>query len=329
MGPHNSSKGAKTIIIVGAGISGLTAAIALARRGWHISLLERSKFLSEAGAGIQLGPNAMHILQDLNVASELAPYANQTKAIQINDGLTSKRLTSLPLGPDAMSKYGAPYITIHRGDLQSALLSAVANYPEIELLTGFKAGSIERCNNKITVSDENSTQKACGEALIAADGIWSHIRSNNFVSEDLAYTGKTASRSLVPISQVPKSFRSDCTHIWLAPNAHLVHYPVKGGKVLNVVAIIDEVLAGAGWETTQNAEIVHDAFSLWAREVRDFIHSIVGWKKWSLFELPELSTWSSGKTVLIGDAAHPVLPFLAQGGGLAIEDGFEIAQCLT
>ncbi|MGI9380132.1 MAG: FAD-dependent oxidoreductase [Methyloligellaceae bacterium] len=316
------------ICIIGAGIAGLTAAIALAREGNDVCVLERTGGPLETGAGIQLGPNAVQILDRLDVTIRSSPLAHRTEQIEIMDGLSNKRLASLPVGPRTRSDYGADYVTIHRQDLIDLLWNKAEDTDNITLRTHFDVQDL------VPEQESNILTSATGENVkarfvIVADGIWSRTRQKLFATSVPQYAGKSAYRALVPLSEHDEAHDLLTTRIWLAPQVHLVHYPVRGGSLLNIVAIVDEAARSPDWSRPADFDQILPHFTNWPYPLVELLESAPVWNRWSLAELEPVNSWFRKNILLIGDAAHPVLPFLAQGGGLAIEDGFEIALHLA
>jgi salicylate hydroxylase len=319
-------------IIAGAGIGGLCTAIGLARTGWQISLFEKAKFLDEAGAGLQLSPNAAAILQKLGVIDRLARFALRPKAIAIRRARDGAMLALLPL-EDAERRWGAPYLVAHRADLQRALLEAAAREPGISLTAGTAVGGFVSGAHSISVSISKRAEvsKVEGDCLIGADGVRSFVRQSLGLG-GARFARKTAWRALVEPSRVPAAMRGEETSLWLGRGAHLVHYPLRGGGIINAVAIVDEDFhAGEEnfWSSPGDACILETRFRGWSKAARELLHAAPEWRKWPLFECGPLENWACGRVALIGDAAHAMLPFLAQGAAQAIEDASALAAALN
>lgn len=321
------------MLIAGGGIGGLSAALALARRDFEAAVLERSAFTEESGAGIQLGPNATRILRHLDVLDLLLPQAFRPEAIWLFDGLSGRRLTTVPLGAQAEQRFGAPYITLHRADLHAGLKAAAQTESKITLSSGFDVTNIEMPDQAggrdrpLAVADRDGTQ-AKGDALIGADGLWSTVRKQVAPNAALSFTGATAFRALLPLLDVTDPFADPIVGLWLGPGTHLVHYPVRAGDALNVVAVTETGEKAEGWNRQADRAALLAAFTRWATAPRSLLEQAGSWRAWSLFSLRPLPFWSRGAVTLLGDAAHPVLPYLAQGAGLAIEDAAVLARCL-
>jgi 2-polyprenyl-6-methoxyphenol hydroxylase-like FAD-dependent oxidoreductase len=317
----------RRVLIAGGGIGGLAAAIALGLRGRDVALLERSTFGDETGAGIQLGPNATRALRALGVLEAIEHAAFKPEAIWLFDGLSGRRLASMPLGTHAETRYGAPYLTLHRADLHAALLSACQASGSVELKSGFEVTTIQRYEGHI-IADSFDGGDIEGEALIGADGLWSVVRKSIDPRARLRFAGATASRALLPRAGLPAPFDAPAVGLWLGPKAHLVHYPVHSGKNLNIVAVTEGGIEQQGWSQASDTSALLSSFANWCKESKSLLDKASDWRSWSLYRLPPLPRWSEGRVALLGDAAHPVQPFLAQGAALAVEDALTLAAAL-
>jgi salicylate hydroxylase len=323
---------ARHVIVAGAGIAGLTAALGLARAGLRVSVLEQAAKLEETGAGIQLSPNATRVLIALGLRERLAPSVMAPRAIRVMAGGSGREIVRIPLGSDAERRYGAPYWTIHRGDLQSALAAAVQTTLDIEIKLATRVEDFAAHVNGITVQARRGQRVVDerGVALIGADGVWSTLSAQLQGRRPPRFRHRTAWRTLVPASAVPEEFREPLVHLWLGPDAHLVHYPVKAGRLINIVGIVHDEWKEIGWSAAGNrAEILrHFARWAWAEQARALIAIPDQWLKWALYDRKAPFRGGVGPMTLIGDAAHPMLPFLAQGAGMAIEDAAVLADML-
>ena len=316
------------VLIAGGGIGGLAAALASARIGAEVRVFEKRQHPNEDGAGIQIGPNGTRILQLLGIADRLKPDVTTPKALQVHDGPTGEQVAQLPLGDWLAQRHGSPYWVAHRADLHSALSDAVAAHPLIELQHGIEIEDAETYPDEVLTKSGGQVVGA-GDVLIAADGLQSILRQNRFGAHRPRYSGKSAARTVIRIDRDRKGIARDSVGIWLAPEGHVVHYPVRAGRELAVVVIRKEAESDQSWATAVPHEWVKNAVKDFAAPVRNLIETSDSWRKWSLFELPPLKTWVDDRVVLLGDAAHPVLPFLAQGAVLALEDALTLARCLS
>ncbi len=317
----------RRMIVVGGGIGGLSAALALAGNGLACCVLEQADDFASIGAGIQLGPNAVHILRELGVADRLADAVAAPQGIHIFDALSGDSLTSIPLGAEAELRYGAPYWVVHRADLQAALLGSVSECDTITIKTGFRLDRIDTEDGNIRAVSQGG-ESVTGGALIGADGLWSRVRAEIAPGVAPSYAGKTAWRAVVPADAAPPVFHHDAIGLWLSPGAHLVHYPVAGGAQINLVLVIAEPAP----ESDAQAELRPDIPSHltgWPAVIIEFLAAHHGWTRWPLYRMAPLPRWSRKRIGLLGDAAHPLLPFLASGGAMAIEDAAMLASTMA
>lgn len=323
----------RTILIAGAGIGGLTAALTLSRAGYRVVVAEQAPTLSDIGAGIQLSPNATRILQSLGVAERLAATAVVPAGLSIRDARSGAEIAFMPLGAAMEFRYGAPYWMVHRGDLQTALADAVAEQPDVVLKLGTRMDDFAIHANGVTAQlrDARGMTDERVPVVIGADGLWSATREQLGDTSKPTFRNRTAWRALLPASAVADEVRQPVTKLWLGRDAHLVHYPVRGGALINVVAIVRDRWNAPGWSAPgARAELLrHFTRESWAKPARELLEKPDSWVKWALFDRDESGFGGHGPVTLIGDAAHPMLPFLAQGAAMAIEDAAILAQCLA
>jgi 2-polyprenyl-6-methoxyphenol hydroxylase-like FAD-dependent oxidoreductase len=323
---------ARSVIIAGAGIGGLTAALAVARRGFRVTVFDQAQRLDEIGAGVQLSPNASRILISLELAEQLRPHVVVPEELRVTEAATGRLLARAPLGVAAAQRYGAPYWVIHRGDLQAVLVEAVRREPKIELHLGTRVEAFATDRDDVVVFARTSAGRSehRGLALIGADGLWSTIRENLGHPDQPRFAGHTAWRALVPAATVAAELREPVLNLWLGAGAHLVHYPVRGGNLLNVVAIARDAWREPGWSAPAGRKDVLARYpaDAWPSSVRAILEAPRQWQKWALCDRAPLSRWGKGRATLLGDAAHPMLPYLAQGAAMAIEDAALLAQRL-
>jgi salicylate hydroxylase len=319
----------RSIIIAGAGIGGLTAALTLTRAGYRAVVLEQAARLEEAGAGIQLSPNATRVLAGLGLADRLRPHMVAPEAIRIM-ARSGREIVRVPLGASAEQRYGAPYWVIHRADLQAVLAAAIEQSPDITLRLGTRVEDFAVHQHGITVQARTTqgTRDEQGIALIGADGLWSALRARLGDRRAPRFAQRTAWRAVVPAARLMPEFREPVTSLWLGRDAHLVHYPVKGGREMNIVAIVRDDWHEPGWSAPGKPDELARHFESFAPEARALIAMPERWQKWALFDRPARRMRPNGPVALLGDAAHPMLPFLAQGGAMAIEDAAVLAQYL-
>jgi salicylate hydroxylase len=323
----------RTIFVAGAGIGGLTAALALAARGFRVVVLEKADRLVEVGAGLQLSPNASRILVDLGLTERLGRRAVTPEAISIMSARAGGEISRLPLGAAASSRAGAPYWVVHRADLQTALQGAVNDNPDIELRLGCQFEDLTAHAKGLTVVQRsgNMRRQDLAMALIGADGIWSSVRHHLFPETQPQFAGLIAWRGTLDARQLPREYTAARVQLWMGPHAHLVAYPISGARQINIVAVVPGTWNRPGWSAEGNGLELKEAFasSRWPSPARMMISAVDDWRKWALFTLPEGGEWSEGAIALLGDAVHGMLPFAAQGAGMAIEDAAVLAHALS
>jgi salicylate hydroxylase len=322
----------RTIFVAGAGIGGLTASLALARQGFRVVVLEKAERLEEAGAGLQLSPNASRVLVDLGLAPRLATRAVTPEAISLMSARRGGEVARMPLGEAATLRAGAPYWVAHRADLQAALQAEVNDNPDIELRLGCQFEDAVAHARGLTVVQRSgmTRQEGLALALVGADGIWSTVRHHLFPEVAPQFSGLIACRGTLDATQLPREYTSRRVQLWMGPNAHLVAYPISGARQLNVVAVVPGTWNRPGWSALGEANEIKNVFatSRWPGPARMMIGAVDDWRKWALFTVPEGGEWTAGAIALLGDAAHAMLPFAAQGAGMAIEDAAVLAKCL-
>jgi salicylate hydroxylase len=324
---------ARHVIIAGAGIAGLTATLALARAGIRVTVFEQAEKLEETGAGLQLSPNATRVLIALGLRERLETVAVAPQAIRVMAGGSGREIVRIPFGDEMELRYGAPYWSMHRGDLQSALVEAVQREQDVNLQLGVRVEDFAAHVKGISVLGKRGTQvlDERGVALIGADGIWSSIAARLSPPQQLMFRHRTAWRALISADAAPEEFRQPVVHLWLGHDAHLVHYPVKAGRLINIVCIVHDEWSETGWSTAgDRAEMLrHFIRWAWSEKARSLITIPDRWLKWALYDRTDPFRGSKAPVTLIGDAAHPMLPFLAQGAGMAIEDAAVLADMLA
>lgn len=321
-------RGDLPVVIAGGGIGGLAAALALAKRGIASCVHERRPAFAEDGAGIQIGPNGVHALRQIGAADAISAIASVPRALIVHDGATGRVLTRLPLGDWIAKRHGAPYWTVQRPHLHAALLALASADPLITITTGSTIESYAETDSTVAALTSAGAQLAAS-ALIAADGLWSSLRLAIGHSAQLLPTGKGAFRALIAADAARQWVAEpDHIHVWLSPGAHVVHYPTGATGEVALVVIADTAHTTSTWSSTAS----HDDVALAARgfdpSLTRLLGAAVSWRMWSLHVRAPSHTLARGRVALLGDAAHPVLPFLAQGGVLALEDGVVIARCI-
>ena len=350
----------RRVLIAGGGIGGLAAALSASRAGWDVGLHERALSFSEVGAGVQLGPNVVRLLQDWGLQDALARVAAFPQQLVVRDALSGRELGVLPLGQRAVQKYSAPYLTMHRADLHALLLQAVQAQGNVSLtlnsaLTGYADNGREvilQTQSPVPAGLQSapgahpvatmSAFEVAGDALIGADGLWSRVRHQMLSDAAPRVTGHLAYRAMLPQTSLPSRLRSQQVTVWLGPWLHVVHYPVRSGEWLNVVAIVQGQVAGdlQSWDHHANGTDLQEATGRTARILQDLIQAVTdggnkpgpSWRLWPLNDRPPMNgshQHAKGRVALLGDAAHPMRPYLAQGAGMAIEDAAELGSALA
>ena len=315
----------RPVLIAGGGVGGLALALALSRAGRRTIVLERRAQFETEGAGIQLGPNGVRVLQRLGVADALSPQVGEPEGIDVHDGQSGRTLAHLPLGSWLAHRHGAPYWVAHRGDLHAALLTAVDRH--VELRTGCEVASAAHADGGVLVTC-TSGETVAGAALIGADGLWSSVRRSVTPDVQPVFVGATATRAVLPAAAA-RALATPAVGLWLTPGVHVVHYPVRQGREVAVVVIAAEDWQGTEWSMQADADILHARLAGFHARLAEVLMGVRDWRKWALYRLPPLPTWTSGRITLLGDAAHPMLPYLAQGGAMALEDAVVLADTLT
>ncbi len=332
-------------LISGGGIGGLAAALACTRAGWEVRLFERALQFSEVGAGIQLGPNVTRILHGWDLVGALARIAAFPDRLQVRSAVSGRELGVLPLGAATVQRYGAPYATVHRADLHQMLLAQVQQRTDATLKLNYRLARFTQTGDAATVQGLQSCGQQAeiwgpqveGDALIGADGLWSPVRQWLLGDGPPRVTGHLAYRALLPQSSLPERLRSQQITAWLGPNLHVVQYPVRGGEWLNVVGILQGRLDSASnadldnWDHATNAQALRSALAGACAPLQDLVHAIDAWRLWVLCDRPPMQgaqQQAVGRVALLGDAAHPMRPYLAQGAGMAIEDAAELGLVL-
>ena len=321
------------ILVAGGGIGGLSAALACAQAGWRVRLFERAPAFSEVGAGIQISPNVVRVLQAWGLEAALREVAAFPECLWVRSALSGSTLGRLPLRGRAEALYGAPYATIHRADLHQLLLAAVQAQAEVTLgLTSPVAGVQQTAEGVLL--DVGQKKQIEGDVLVGADGLWSMVRQQVGGDGPPRVTGHLAYRAMLPQAELPQDLRSQQVTAWLGPRLHVVAYPVRGGEWLNVVAIVQGQVDGdlSQWDHRANAQALQQELAGTCAPLQDLIRAVPDWRLWALCDRPPVSSadaMAQGRVALLGDAAHPMRPYLAQGAGMAIEDAQALVAALS
>ena len=312
-------------IIIGGGIGGLACALALARKGFRTLLLEQAAEFGEIGAGIQLGPNVFRMFDKLGVTDKVRKLAVFPEYLMMRDAITTDIVTKINLDESFLARFGNPYAVIHRADLHKALLDACAEYPDfITMKTSQKVTTMDDKGDRVVVSTETGEVYE-GAALVGADGLWSIVRQKIVGDGKPVVSGHITYRAVLPTSEVPEELRAWAMIIWAGEKTHLVQYPMRGGELYNLVAVFHSDKFSEGWDSYGDPAELHERFAKTCEPVRTLLGKIESWRMWVLCDRPPIRDWSKGNITLLGDAAHPMLQYLAQGANMAIED----AVCLA
>ena len=314
------------ILIAGGGIGGLAAGLALAREGVAVHILEAAAEFRELGAGLQIGPNGTAILRQWGLGEALRGLARRPDALLLRDGLTGGLLARMPLGDAIEARYGSPYLVMARHALHGLLLGAAREAPNVTLACGTRVGSCAVIDDHVFFGGANGGKPLEGCGLVAADGVHSVLRRHFFSGVRESPSGRTALRALTSIPPWFSDGEENAICVWMAPDAHLVHYPIGEDGALNMVAVLGDRALPADLETPISQSDVQAAFRHWTRDALELIAGAGRWNRWPLYAMPALAEWSRGPVALLGDAAHPLLPFLASGAVMAIEDAAVLAQ---
>ena len=328
----------KQVLIAGGGIGGLAAALGASRAGLDVRLYERAAAFTEVGAGVQIGPNVVRRLQAWGLQQALQSVAAFPTRLQVRSALSGKELGVLPLGAAAVDRYGAAYATMHRADLHGVLLAAVSQCTQTQLHLGQSIERFVDADEVVTVRTSRGKEVE-GDGLIGADGLWSLTRTQLLGGAAPRVTGHLAYRAMVPQQALPKALRTAQVTAWLGPRLHVVQYPVRRGELQNLVVIVQGPAPSnlESWDHSANGADLEDALQGTCAALQDVVRSVTdqggpGWRLWPLCDRPPVrsaSEMARGVVALIGDAAHPMRPYLAQGAGMAIEDAAELQRALA
>ena len=328
----------KQVLVAGGGIGGLAAALGASRAGWDVRLYERAAAFSEVGAGVQIGPNVVRRLQAWGLQQALQAVAAFPSRLQVRNAVSGRELAVLPLGPTAVERYGAAYATVHRADLHGLLLQGLTQGTDAQLHLDHAIDRFTDNGEVVTVRTSRGKEVE-GDALIGADGLWSRMRTQLLGSMPPRVTGHLAYRALVPQQALPEALRTTQVTAWLGPRLHAVQYPVRRGELQNIVVIVQGPAPQdlENWDHAANAAGLDHALQGTCTALQDMVrcvsdHASAGWRLWPLCDRPPVGgadEMARGLVGLLGDAAHPMRPYLAQGAGMAIEDAAELQRALS
>jgi 3-hydroxybenzoate 6-monooxygenase len=315
------------VLILGGGIGGLAAALALAKIDVPTVVIEQAKEFGEIGAGIQLGPNGYRALKTLGLEGEAMKLGVFPDELVFMDSMTGTRITTIPTGDAFQRRFEFPYTLIHRSDLHSTLLNAAKKNDLIELVTSAQIDDItEGPTVTVTATDGRKFQ---GSALVGADGLWSRTRQLVVGDGTPVVSGHIAYRAVLPTSSVPEKYRQNAMILWGGAKHHLVQYPLRGGELFNLVAVFHSDKYAEGWDTTGDAAELHRRFADACEPVQALLSKIDAWRMWVLCDREPVKNWSKHNITLLGDAAHPMLQYLAQGACMAMEDAVVLSRTVA
>ena len=323
------------MIIVGGGIGGLAAALACGQAGARPQVLERAATFSEVGAGIQMGPNVTRTLHAWGLAEDLKAIGFAPRKLEAKDTQTGQVIGSLPLGQRSLDTYGAPYVTVHRADLHRVLLQKLMRSGLAQLHLDSEVEAVQQAADGIQISGASLpaslTEFSQFSAMVGADGLWSATRQFVVPPTTPRVTGLLAYRALLPMPSLPEKLRLQDVNVWLGPRLHAVLYPVQCGECLNLVVVVQGQPPANldDWDHAGHKEELDRAMGPIHADLRDMLAAVPAWRLWPLCDRPPLQgphEMAKGRIALLGDAAHPMRPFLAQGAGMAIEDAAELAR---
>ncbi|GAB5445425.1 3-hydroxybenzoate 6-monooxygenase [Gymnodinialimonas sp.] len=314
------------ILIAGGGIGGLAAAAALAGKGIASVVLEQAATMAEIGAGIQIGPNGFHCFDALGIGPQMRETAVFIDALRLLDAQTAEEITRIPLDAPFRAHFGNPYAVVHRAELHQLLLNRCTDSGLVDLRTRAKATGYSQDGTSVTL--HLSDGAVTGRALIGAEGLRSPIRAQMLADGEPRVSGHTTYRSVIPREAMPEDLRMNAATLWAGPKCHIVHYPLKGGTVFNLVVTYHrDALEAVSSKPVTNAEVA-EGFEHVHPRARAVIEHGRDWKQWVLCDRDPVSRWTEGRVALLGDAAHPMLQYFAQGACMAMEDGVALAVAL-
>jgi len=322
-------KGLGRIAIAGGGIGGLTAALALLRRGVNVTVFEQAPELKEVGAGLQLSPNGLRALYKLGLEEPLLRAACEPSGKEIRLWNTGQTWNLFDLGASAVQQYGYPYLMMYRPDLHTILAEAIQRLSPEALVLGARCTGFTQDDHEVRVKLADGREFS-SDVLVGADGVHSTIRTQLFGADQAEYSGCVAWRGVIPMADLPNHLSRPVGTNWIGPGAHVIHYPLHGGDLMNFVGIVEkDSWIDESWTQEGTHEDMRTDFHGWHADVHALIDRIRVPYKWALMLRRPLPRWTSGRVTLLGDAAHPTLPFLAQGAVMAIEDGYVLAQAIA
>jgi len=312
--------------IVGGGIGGLTAALALLRKGHDVTVFEQANQLQEVGAGLQISPNGIRVLFELGLEKDIRAVCFEPEGKEIRLWNTGDSWKLFDLGTDSQARYGFPYLTLHRNDLHQILVRAVEAASPGSVRLDHRFVALSQTGSGVTLAFDNKPS-ASFDVVIGADGVHSRMRELLFGSGPATFTGIVAWRGVIPVAALPERLTRPIGVNWVGPGGHVIHYPIRRGELINFTSVIERRdWTTESWSTPGTNQEYHDDYPGWHADVHDYIAAIPQPFKWALIARPPMQRWVEGRVALLGDACHPSLPFLAQGAVMALEDAFILAR---
>ncbi|MBI1451569.1 MULTISPECIES: 3-hydroxybenzoate 6-monooxygenase [Acinetobacter] len=314
------------ILVAGGGIGGFAAALALAKRGFKVQVFEQAPEIGEIGAGIQLGPNAFNAFDALGIGDRARARAVYTDYMVMHDALNEYQVGRIETGEAFLKRFGNPYAVIHRADIHTSLVEGAQESGDIEIITDCKIVNVEQDANSVTITDHKG-HSYTGQALIGADGVKSVVREK-YVGDPALVTGHVVYRAVVPKAEFPENLQWNAASIWVGPNCHLVHYPLRGGEEYNVVVTFHSREQEEWGVKDGSKEEVLSYFQSICPKARQLIELPKSWKRWATADREPIDQWTYGRITLLGDAAHPTTQYMAQGACMAMEDAVTLGEAL-
>lgn len=321
------------LLVIGGGMAGLSAALVARRAGLQVTLLEQAEAFSEVGAGIQLGPNAVRVLHDWGLLPELRAVAAFPERLSVRDARSGGQLGGLTLGAAMQQRYGQPYATIHRADLHQILLRQLQGSGQVDCRLRQRLQAFEQDDAGVRLRTEDGSRYQAG-ALLGCDGLWSRVRGQLLADGAPVFSGDLAYRGLVPMAELPPELRRNQVTAWLAPGLHAVHYPVRAGTAMNVIVVVEGTIPPdpESWDQAAQAPQLRRALGPVHGDLDRLLQAVPDWRLWPLNARAPMrgpQEHAQGRVALLGDAAHPTRPYLAQGAAMALEDAWTLGQLLA
>lgn len=328
MSTISHTKQEQHLLISGGGIGGLTAALALAQKGVTVDLFEQATEFKEVGAGLQVGPNAFRIFEQLGVTDKISALATFPESVTLMDATQAEPIVCMPLGADFLERFKYPYGLMHRADLHKVLLTACQGHKGITLHTNSKITAFSDSKDRVNAT-LSSGAEVSGQGLVGADGLWSLIRQKIVNDGEPRLAGHVCYRAVVPIEKIPQSMRRNAMNLWVGPGMHMVIWPMRKETFANITVVFHSSRFEEGWDTYGDPDELKVCVAGLHPTVSQFVMSIEDWRMYVLRDREPIKDWSKGRVTLLGDAAHPMLQYLAQGACMAMEDAVCLADSVA